>query len=154
MNLLQLEYFRELAYTEHVQETAQKLHVSASTISVTLRKLEEELDVFLFDRVGRNVILNDCGRIFLPYVEQIFDDLEQGVTALKLTYQQFQSQVSFSVRDAAFWSHILQRSIRIYHSVIYTDPGFAGRSAKGRFPYAHSPRCGCLSAAPQQNATF
>lgn len=131
MNLLHLEYFRELAYHEHVQETAKKLHVSAPTISTSLRNLEEELGVTLFDRVGRNMYLNDCGKAFLPYVEQMFDVLTQGIDAVDAVRLRLQNRVSFSVKDAAFWSHVIEMFNKRYPEIYIhqhdIDPEFDGK---------------------------
>lgn len=131
MNLLHLEYFRELAYHQHVQETAKKLHVSAPTISTSLRNLEEELGVTLFDRVGRNMYLNDCGKVFLPYVEQVFALLSQGRDAVDAAHLRLQNRVTFSVKDAAFWSHVIEMFNKRYPDIsIYQhdmDPDFDGK---------------------------
>lgn len=43
MNLLHLEYFREVAISKHVQKTGEKLHVSPSAISAGIRSLEQAL---------------------------------------------------------------------------------------------------------------
>jgi LysR family transcriptional activator of glutamate synthase operon len=56
MDLLQLKYFRELAYTQHMTELSEKLHISQPSLSMTISKLENELGVKLFDRVNRKII--------------------------------------------------------------------------------------------------
>lgn len=106
MNLLHLEYFREVANNEHVQKTGEKLHVSPSAISAGIRNLEQELGVQLFDRVGRNMKLNQFGRQFLPYVEEAFEALQRGVKALNEAQEHAQHSVSFSLLDAALWNKI------------------------------------------------
>lgn len=67
MELRQLLYFREVAEREHVTEAAEHLHISQSSISFQIAKLEEELGVTLFDRVGRNVKLTQIGEVFLAH---------------------------------------------------------------------------------------
>lgn len=76
MDLLQLKYFRELAYCQHMTEVSEKLHISQPALSITISKLEEELGVKLFDRVGRKIILNEYGKIFLSHIDKIFNELE------------------------------------------------------------------------------
>ncbi|OQY10177.1 MAG: hypothetical protein B6I29_02090 [Marinitoga sp. 4572_148] len=49
MDFLQLKYFRELAYSQHVTELAEKLHISQPSLSITISKLEKELGIKLFD---------------------------------------------------------------------------------------------------------
>lgn len=50
MELLQLQYFLEVARLEHVTEAARSLHVTQSSLSKTIQRLEEDLGVPLFDR--------------------------------------------------------------------------------------------------------
>ncbi len=107
MNLLHLEYFREVAMIEHVQRTGEKLHVSPSAISAGIRSLEQELGVQLFDRVGRNMRLSEYGKQFLPYVEQAFAALDHGVEALQTAQGRCSKNVRFSVLDGALWNYIL-----------------------------------------------
>ncbi len=107
MNLLHLEYFREVALSEHVQKTGEKLHVSPSAISAGIRSLEQELGVNLFDRVGRNMRLNRFGRLFLPYVEEIFSSLQNGVQAVHAAQNPREKSIRFSVQDGALWNYLL-----------------------------------------------
>ena len=53
MNILQLEYFVAVAEEGSMQRAAEKLHISPSAVSQIIRKLEEELDVRLFERGGQ-----------------------------------------------------------------------------------------------------
>lgn len=107
MNLLHLEYFREVAIIEHVQRTGEKLHVSPSAISAGIRSLEQELGVKLFDRVGRNMRLSEYGKQFLPYVEEAFAALDRGVEAIHNAQGQYSKNVRFSVQDGALWNYLL-----------------------------------------------
>lgn len=107
MNLLHLEYFREVAIIEHVQKTGEKLHVSPSAISAGIRSLEQELGVQLFDRVGRNMRLSDYGKQFLPYVEEAFAALGHGVEAIHNAQGRCSKNVRFSVLDGALWNYML-----------------------------------------------
>lgn len=131
MNLLHLEYFKELAYSEHLQETSKALHVSASSISVGLRNLEQELGVSLFDRVGRNMQLNEFGKLFLPYVEQAFHCLNQGVAELDNARLQQKNRVSFSIRDAAFWCGVIGKFNELHPDIyirqVDNDPDDHGK---------------------------
>lgn len=78
MELLQLKYFLTVARCEHVTEAAGKLHVTQSSLSKTIQRLEEDLGVPLFDRIGRKLRLNDFGRTFLQRTEKALFELEQG----------------------------------------------------------------------------
>lgn len=78
MELLQLQYFLTVARLEHVTEAARSLHVTQSSLSKTIQRLEEDLGVPLFDRSGRKLRLNEFGNRFLRRVERALFELEQG----------------------------------------------------------------------------
>ncbi|MCR5370520.1 MAG: LysR family transcriptional regulator [Clostridium sp.] len=71
MNLNQLQYFHQIAKSENMSRTAGELNVSQSSLSVSLRKLEEELGLTLFDRAGRSLKLNANGRRFYQDVDDM-----------------------------------------------------------------------------------
>ena len=83
MTLNQLRYFRVLAQTEHYTKAADVLAISQPSLSRAIALLEEELDVLLFTRRGRNVVLTDAGRAFLRYVETGLDTLDAGAAAMR-----------------------------------------------------------------------
>lgn len=58
MNLTDLNYFVRVASIGSVTETAKLAYVSESAISKTIKQLEEEIGVKLFDRQGRTIKLN------------------------------------------------------------------------------------------------
>jgi LysR family transcriptional regulator, transcription activator of glutamate synthase operon len=78
MELQQLKYFCEVAKREHVTRTAEKPFVSQSAISRAVTQLEGELEVPLFYRQGRAVVLSPYGRLFLEHVTQALSILENG----------------------------------------------------------------------------
>lgn len=83
MELLQLQYFIEVARMEHVTEAARRLHVTQSSLSKTIQRLEEDLGVSLFDRSSGKMKLNEFGRKFLRRTERALFELEQGRQELK-----------------------------------------------------------------------
>ncbi|WP_427181679.1 LysR family transcriptional regulator [Paenibacillus sp. TC-CSREp1] len=78
MELLQLKYFLEVARLEHMTEAARSLHVTQSSLSKTIGRLEEDLGVPLFDRIGRKLRLNEYGSRFYRRAERALFELEQG----------------------------------------------------------------------------
>ncbi|WP_151736996.1 LysR family transcriptional regulator ['Paenibacillus yunnanensis' Narsing Rao et al. 2020] len=78
MELLQLQYFLAVAKLEHMTEAAKSLHVTQSSLSKTIQRLEEDLGVPLFDRTGRKLRLNSNGASFLRRAQRALFELEQG----------------------------------------------------------------------------
>lgn len=62
MELLQLRYFLDVAETEHVTRSAERLRVAQPALTQAIRRLERALGVELFARRGRNIRLTACGR--------------------------------------------------------------------------------------------
>ncbi|KGP63576.1 transcriptional regulator [Legionella norrlandica] len=71
MNIRDLHYFVVLADTKHFGEAAKKCFVSQPTLSMQIKKLEEELDVVLFERTNKQVLLTDHGDKLLIYARKI-----------------------------------------------------------------------------------
>ena len=63
MDLVQLRRFLAVAETEHITESARRLGTTQPALSRSIRALEQELGVSLFERSGRNVRLTPCGEL-------------------------------------------------------------------------------------------
>jgi len=76
MELHQLRYFCAVADTGSFSRAAEHSHVSQPSLSQQILKLEAELGVRLFDRLGRSVRLTDAGKTFLPRARSVLRELE------------------------------------------------------------------------------
>lgn len=83
MNLQQLNYFKTIAELEHYTKASEKLMVTQSSLSHSINELEKELNVKLFERNGRNVVLTKYGAFFLDYVKKSLNILEEGKAKLQ-----------------------------------------------------------------------
>ncbi|ONI75181.1 LysR family transcriptional regulator [Actinosynnema sp. ALI-1.44] len=78
MDLLQLRYFQVVARREHISKAAEELRVAQPSVSRTIARLEKELGVPLFDRLGRQVRLNSFGMAFLRRVDRALGELDEA----------------------------------------------------------------------------
>lgn len=62
MEIQQLKYFISVVEEENVTRAAEKLHVAQPAVSQTIKRLEEDLGVKLFERTNRRLVINDAGR--------------------------------------------------------------------------------------------
>ena len=85
MNLYHLRYFATLAHLEHYTKAAEILSITQPSLSHAISSLEKELGVKLFEKDGRNVVLNKCGQAFLVDVEQALNMLDSSVNKLQMT---------------------------------------------------------------------
>lgn len=77
MNLKSLQLFRQIVLTGSLAEASRQLNVSASAASRLLSLLEQELDISLFSREKRQLVLTDDGDIFYRRVVQTLDGLDE-----------------------------------------------------------------------------
>ena len=83
MELLQLKYFCDAAEKQNFSKTAKTYNVPASDISQSIRRLERELGVELFDRSVNRVALNARGSEFYNEVKlalNMIDNAKNQVT--------------------------------------------------------------------------
>ncbi|WP_284646190.1 LysR family transcriptional regulator [Paenibacillus silviterrae] len=117
MELLQLQYFLTVARLEHVTEAARSLHVTQSSLSKTIQRLEEDLGVPLFDRTGRKLRLNEFGSKFLRRAERALFELEQGKQEISDLSSPEYGTIELAVTSASALPNIL-REFRNKHPQI------------------------------------
>ena len=114
ITLLQLDYFRKLAAVEHITKTAQELRVSQTALSSMIINLERELGIQLFDRSKRTIRLNDAGRVYLKYVNDVFTALENGQTALQDISTSHERSVRLATGTSSVWSPLFHDFCKVY----------------------------------------
>ena len=82
MTLEQLRIFVAVAERQHVTAAARALNLTQSAVSNALAALEERHAIHLFDRVGRGVVLNENGRLFLGEAQAVLARARLAETAL------------------------------------------------------------------------
>jgi len=70
MTILQLKYVLAIANSASMREAASKLFVSQPALSASIRELEEELGIKIFERTNKGISLSDEGSEFLVYAKQ------------------------------------------------------------------------------------
>jgi len=72
LNYNQLYYFYKIAEAGSIAEASKQILISSPALSMQLKELEESLEVALFDRVGKKLVLTESGAIVLEYAKDIF----------------------------------------------------------------------------------
>ena len=85
MEIKQLKYFVEVARREHISEAALELNIAQSAISRQITLLEQELQVTLFNRQGRNIHLTSHGKALLNQATQILEQLDETIALFQQT---------------------------------------------------------------------
>lgn len=76
MELTQIRYFLEVANSEHMTRSAEKLHIAQPALSQAIRRFEENIGVPLFESKGRNIVLTEYGRYLKEQLEPIVRRLD------------------------------------------------------------------------------
>lgn len=78
MELTQLRYFQVMAKYHNFSQTARAIAISQSALSRSIAKLEQELEVSLFDRQGKETTLTEAGTKFLTHVDRVIRELQMA----------------------------------------------------------------------------
>jgi LysR family hydrogen peroxide-inducible transcriptional activator len=73
MTLNELRYIVAVAREKHFRKASETCFVSQPTLSVAIKKLEEELDVILFERRKQDVLITPIGKQIISIAEEILE---------------------------------------------------------------------------------
>ena len=79
------EYFLTIAREKSISRAAEKLYISQSSLSQYIAKLEDALEVKLFDRSRNPIQLTEAGRIYQSYLESndhLYQKLQSDLCSL------------------------------------------------------------------------
>ena len=83
IELRQIEYFEAVSRLKSYTKAAQELFISQPSITVAIRKLEEELGLKLIERDNKNLYLTDAGEIFLNNGMEILEKVRETTRIMK-----------------------------------------------------------------------
>lgn len=79
INVDGLRTFLAVARHQHLGHAAESLQTDQSTVSRRIARLEQEVGVPLFERVGRNIRLTPAGARLVPRAERLLHDVHEAV---------------------------------------------------------------------------
>lgn len=109
ITLRQLEIFVEVLKSGSTTQASSVLALSQSAVSAALADLEGQLNVLLFDRVGKRLVVNENGRLLYPKVLAL---LEQA-TEVEQLFQQNDSALRVSA-STTIGNYMLPEIIAAY----------------------------------------
>ncbi|MFR5875746.1 MAG: LysR family transcriptional regulator [Eubacterium sp.] len=71
-----MRYFLEVAESEHMTRSAEKLHIAQPALSQSIRRLENELGVKLFVSKGRNIVLSEYGKYLQSQLKPMIEKMD------------------------------------------------------------------------------
>lgn len=100
MTLTELRYIVAVAREHHFGRAARSCFVSQPTLSVGVKKLEEELGVVLFERQGGEVVVTPSGKTIIDQARRVLEEAEQ----LRLIAQQDVDPLKGELRIGAIYT--------------------------------------------------
>jgi len=128
LNLNRLRHFYNVAETGSYTKAASKLHIQQPALSKTIKSLEEDLGIKLFDKVGRGVKLTSRGAEVYERCHKIFKHVralsdytkEENVLLNKTLYMVSDDAVSaFILPEVLNSMHFKEKALR---PIIATGP--------------------------------
>lgn len=106
-----MKYFLDVAATEHMTKSAQRLHVAQPALSRSIARMEAELGVQLFRREGRGLKLTEEGRSLQRSLAPIVSELDAVVAEIAETAPDPAREVRVQLGAA---SHIAADAIALW----------------------------------------
>lgn len=94
ITIIQLEYAVAVDTYRHFATAAEKCFVTQPTLSMQLKKMEEELDIILFDRTKQPVIPTEAGTKIIEQARIILQEAQK----IELIAEEVKSQISGELR--------------------------------------------------------
>ncbi|GGY03801.1 transcriptional regulator IlvY [Litchfieldella qijiaojingensis] len=108
MDLRPLQHFLSLTETLHFGRASDACHVSPSTLSRSIRQLEDSLGVALFERDNRHVALTRQGRLFQQYAREALEQWELIRHTLMEETQELSGEISIYCSVTASYSFLYE----------------------------------------------
>ncbi len=130
-----LRTFIEVARVEHLGRASEALGADPSTVSRKIARLEQEIGVPLFERIGRSIRLTQAGKRFVGRAERLLADLRDAVADAEgaVSAESGEVRVGFLHTVGARWlPERLARFLRAHPGVRFTlEEGTTAEVASG-----------------------
>lgn len=113
MDIRELQLFNHLAASLHFGKAGEAMHLSPSAVSRSIRRLEAQLGVQLFERDNRRVQLTAAGREFLQYAEQAVINWQSVSQRLRFQGESLRGELSVYCSVTASYS-VLNKVLEVF----------------------------------------
>ena len=97
MNIQQLEYILAVDQFKSFSKAADYCHVTQATLSAMVKKLEEQLDVVIFDRKANPIATTENGREILVQAQQVVAHANALLSSSKAINQKIEGKVKLGI---------------------------------------------------------
>ncbi len=114
MDLRQIKVFLEVAKARNFTRAAEALCIAQSAVSISIGKLEEELDLTLFNRHSRQITLTAEGEVLLRHATRILDDFSTAESEMSELKELSSGEVRIGI-PPMMSSYYFPRVIKDFH---------------------------------------
>ena len=97
MNIQQLEYILAVDQLKSFSKAADYCHVTQATLSAMVKKLEEQLDIVIFDRKANPIATTENGREVLVQAQQVVAHANALLSSSKAINQKIEGKVKLGI---------------------------------------------------------
>ncbi len=129
MEMQQLRHFHAVAEHGNLLRAARTLHITQPALSRSIKALETQLDVRLFDRTPRGVTLTPFGTELLSHVRVILNEQQRAVLSVNALRNGRRGHINVGVGQS-FASSLLPQAVK---AMFDADPNISMRVREGYF---------------------
>jgi DNA-binding transcriptional LysR family regulator len=113
----QLRIFLAVAQIGNMTKAAEALHMSQPNMSVSIKKLERELDIDLFERGKKPMALTRSGSMFLDFSKDILDRFDQGIARIQSAVHSSAHTISVAATSYVLLKRVLRNLCDCYDNL-------------------------------------
>ncbi len=119
MELREIKTFLQVANLKSFCRAAEKLGYSQAAVTIQIKQLENELNVRLFDRIGKQTTLTHEGEIFYQYAADVIRDLTHAKNILSVSSELTGRLIIGTIESicASVFPPLIQEFHRLYPKV-------------------------------------
>lgn len=90
ITIRQLQIIEAIVQTHSYSLAAERLYMTQPAVSMQMKQLEHNIDILLFERQGKRIVLSSAGKDFYPQIQRLiadYDDLIESVGAAKESHK-------------------------------------------------------------------
>lgn len=117
--LPQLAVFEAVARTSSFTKAAEELHLAQPTVSAQIKKLSENLQISLFEQIGKKIYLTPAGQILYAGCESLFKSLghiEESISTLR-NLEGGKLRLAISTSGKYFVPRLLAEFVKLYPQI-------------------------------------
>ena len=106
--------FYTVATCENITKASQILFISQPAVTMSIKKLEEQLGVSLFTRTKHGMILTDEGKVLYEYVKEAIDSIKAGENRIANLKKLETGNIKIGI-GTTLTKHFLIKYLEVFH---------------------------------------